>query len=263
MSRFHLPRASDENVAILDSHEALALLQRVLLEAVEGAKDEDIVEEYHKLRNWVLANTQFSHDVPRFLRTCRDIPSFWSYIKSFNPQWEPRRQHVRESLAPLFDIAEADVVSQDSISGSEISSSAWTGVTGAKQKAQAVRALFPVAQAAIENLIRHLEQQSGNGGPPLDDHLEAIRHLKELHRILGQLLEEVEHGNMINLEGNGLVVEAAKYAKRSARVLKSDPIPYAVAGLVLAVFTACGVPGVGGYLSGVAINMRKNTSEHP
>ncbi|MEQ1725332.1 MAG: hypothetical protein ABL882_05325 [Sphingopyxis sp.] len=256
MSRFR----TGDDVEILDSQEALSLLQRVLLEAVEGARDDDIADEYQKLRTWVLGNSHFKNEVPRFLRQNRDIPSFWSYIKSYNPQWEPRRLHVRESLAPLFDIAEADEASKDTTFGRDVASSGWTGVTGSIQKAQAVRALIPVTRSAIENLIQHLELPGGNGGPPLDDHLEAIRYLKELHRILGQLLEEVEQGNLVNLEGGGLVVEAAKYAKRSARILKSDPMPYAVAGLTLAVFTACGWPGVGGYLGGVALNMRKNSS---
>lgn len=255
MSRFR----TGDDVEILDSQEALALLQRVLLEAVEGARDEDIVDEYQKLRTWVLANSQFKNEVPRFLRSNRDIASFWSYIKSYNPQWEPRRQHIRESLAPLFDIAEADEANKVP-TGGDVTSSAWTGVTSPRQKAQAVRSLIPVTRSAIENLIHHLELPSGNGGPPLDDHLEAIRHLKDLHRVLGQLLSEVEQGNLASLDGSGLVVEAAKYAKRSARVLKSDPMPYAVAGLVLAIFTACGIPGVGGYLGGVALNMRKNTN---
>jgi hypothetical protein len=255
MSRFR----TGDDVEILDSQEALVLLQRVLLEAVEGARDEDIAEEYQKLRTWILANSRFKNEIPRFLKSNRDIPSFWSYIKSYNPQWEPRRQHVRESLAPLFDIAEADEASQVP-TGGDITSSGWTGVTSSEQKAQAVRSLIPVTRSAIENLIHHLELPSGNGGPPLDDHLEAIRHLKELHSVLGQLLDELEQGNMTCLAGGGLVAEAAKYAKRSARVLKSDPMPYAVAGLVLAVFTACGFPGVGGYLGGVALNMRKNSN---
>ena len=55
----------------------------------------------------------------------------------------------------------------------------------------------------------------------------------------------------------GLATETARYAKRAARALRDDPVPYTIAASVLALLTACGLPGIGGFLSSVAIQMKK------
>lgn len=96
-----------------------------------------------------------------------------------------------------------------------------------------------------------------NGGPPLDEVEEALGELRQLHAALGKLLSAADDGKLAEAYNDGLAVEAARYAKRAARVLRDDPVPYALAASVLALLTACGLPGIGGFLSSVAIHMKK------
>lgn len=93
----------------------------------------------------------------------------------------------------------------------------------------------------------------------LDEHSVALQALKDLYRSLGNVIDQLEFGLDSALEGEGLIQEASRYARRAARALKSDPMPYAAAGLILAIMSACGFPGLGGFLGGVAANMRKNS----
>ena len=44
------------------------------------------------------------------------------------------------------------------------------------------------------------------------------------------------------------------YAKRAARALRDDPMPYLASALLLGIFEVCGLPGIAGY--------RRDHSEH-
>ena len=238
--------------------DALTALQNVLLQAAEGARQGEIDAEYKTLRTNLLRNEEYSDIVPRPVRVNRDLGAFWAEFKSFSPQWEPRRQWIREQFAPLFDRAEALERTQDSTS---ISAEGWTGVESRTGRLKTVQSLLPLAQSAIEGLIDQLSQSGDNGGPILDQRIEAIEQLKSLHEALGKLLDSIETGRFDDDLGLGLAADAARYAKRAARILKDDPMPYVVASLLLGIFSACGFPGIGGHLSGVALTIRKNKSE--
>jgi hypothetical protein len=68
----------------------------------------------------------------------------------------------------------------------------------------------------------------------------------------------VDSGRFEDDLGQSLAAEAARYAKRAARALRDDPMPYLWSALLLGIFEACGLPGIGGYLGGVALNVRKH-----
>ena len=88
-----------------------------------------------------------------------------------------------------------------------------------------------------------------------------MEHLRKLHAALGNLLIAVEEGKLKDTIESGLVAEIAHYGRQTARALKHDPLPYALSGVLLAVFTACGFPGLGGYLGGIAIAIKKPGQE--
>lgn len=236
--------------------DALTALQNILLQAAEGSRHAEIDSEYRKLRTNLLRNEEFSDIVPRMVRQNRDLGSFWAEFKSFSPQWEPRRQWIREQFGPLFDRADALERTPNSTSSED-----WTGIESRTARLKTVQSLLPLAQSAIEGLISQLSQAGDNGGPILDDRLEAISQLKLLHETLGLLLNSIETNRFDDAYGHGLAADAARYAKRAARILKNDPMPYIVASLFLGIFSACGFPGIGGHLSGVALAIRKNNSE--
>ena len=97
-----------------------------------------------------------------------------------------------------------------------------------------------------------MEEPRHNGGPPLDEMAAAVENLRELHRVLGEMLIAADEGKLSKAFNEGLPVEAARYAKRAAKALRDDPMPYAVSATILAIMTACGMPDIGGYLTGVA-----------
>lgn len=236
--------------------DALTALQNILLQAAEGARHVELDDEYRKLRTNLIQNEEYADVVPRSIRQNRDLKAFWAEFKSFNPQWEPRRQWIRDQFGPLFDRVESLERVDDGAYA--VSAEAWTGVKSRSDRVKLVQTLFPLAQAAVQRLIDELSTPSGNGGPILDEKREAIDQLKLLHCALGALLDCIESNRFDDELGRGLAADAARFAKRAAKALKDDPMPYLASGLVLGILSACGLPGIGGYLSGVALVIRKS-----
>lgn len=219
-----------------------------------GEKFED--DYYKNMRSDLLDRQAYRSLAPDFIRRCRDTGALWSFAKSVDPSWEPRRAFLREQFEPLLDYLENGFHSTDQQPG-PYDASAWTGAQTGTQRVAALRTMIPLAQASVEVLISHLEQPNHNGAPPLDDVTDALKHLKRLHSHLGAILSIVNSQGNISVIGEGLVAEAARYGKRAAKALKEDPIPYALSATILGILSACGFPGIAGYLSGIALNVRK------
>jgi hypothetical protein len=238
--------------------DTLLRLQNILLEAVEGARGPELDHEYGELRRMLLADPAYKDVIPSFVRRHRDLGSLWPAMKSFAPQWEPRRVEVRKQFEATLEIAErAELFGNVDTNPPGYDSSAWTGATKPSDRAMAVKTLMPVALHAVDHLITSLEAPRHNGGPPLDEVQEAVENLRLLHRALSELLAAADDGKLTDTVNDGLATEAARYAKRAAKALRDDPIPYAFSATILAVMSACGFPGIGGYLGGVAINMKR------
>lgn len=92
------------------------LTQRALIENLEALKkllvaqatgDSADPQEYKELRKTVLENAYLKENALNFLKSCRDLDDFWTFIKRESSTYAERRNFIRRSLAPLFDIAEA------------------------------------------------------------------------------------------------------------------------------------------------------------
>jgi hypothetical protein len=247
--------------------DVLLRLQTILLLAAEGQRGAELDREYRSLRRALLAEPRYEMVIPKYVRRHRDLESLWPTFKSFSPHWEPRRQEVREQFEPLLaeaeraslseklqigDHAEAEVVRRPGHDAT-----AWTGASSPAERVLAVKTLMPVAQSAVEQLLALLDNPGHNGGPPLDEVEEAIGELRHLHAALGKLLTAADEGKLMEALNDGAAAETARFAKRAARALRDDPVPYAIAGTILGLLTACGFPGIGGFLASVAIQMKK------
>lgn len=238
--------------------DVLLRFQDLMLSAVEGSRDEQLDREYKELRSALLKDTTYAQVVPSFVRRNRDLGSLWPTLKSFSPQWEPRRVEVRRQFEDALEAAERiELFGRPEEATDGYDSSAWTGAVKGVELVRAVKTLLPIAQSAVGRLIELLEAPGHNGGPPLDERANAIEALRHLHKALGELLVAADEGKLDQTFNSGLPVEAARYAKRAAKALRDDPIPYALSATVLAIMTACGMPGIGGYLAGVAVSMKK------
>src|SRR5438552_10192440 len=90
--------------SIPDSAEArVKLLESILLRAIEGKSTPFDDRAYVELRRALSSDPTLKALLPDFVRTCRDLGHFWPYIKEVDPQWAPRRKHVRDKMTPLFD----------------------------------------------------------------------------------------------------------------------------------------------------------------
>lgn len=213
--------------------------------------------DYTAMRADLLRNPLYAGLAPDFLKRCRDTGALWSFAKSVNPSWEPRRVFLREQFEPLLDRLEHGGAQSARRMPGPYDSNAWTGAQGPIQRVKAVQTLLPLAQAAVGSLIEHLEKPGHNGGPPLDEVDRALVSLRDLHNSLGEILHLADEGGLASPRGEGLVIEAARYGRRAARALKHDPLPYAMSAALLGLLTACGFPGLGGYLSGMALAIKR------
>jgi hypothetical protein len=84
--------------------EQARMLENILLAACEGDRTSNRL--YIELRQKLLNEPSIKPLLPSFVRTCRDLNHFWSYIKGTSGQWEPRRVHVRDATTPLMDYLE-------------------------------------------------------------------------------------------------------------------------------------------------------------
>lgn len=262
-----LAEKTDDFSEFKDDLEALLRLQAILLQAAEGARGERLDKEYQWLRRVLLLDHAYIDLVPKFVDKHRDLGSLWPAFKAFSPRWEPRRQEVRRQFEPILAQAERSTLNDSILLGDQVEAevikhprydpTAWTGAATPTERIAAVKTLLPVAQSAVAQLLASLEAPGHNGGPKLDETEEAIKELRQLHSALGQLLLAADEGRLTDAFNDGLATEAARFAKRAAKALRNDPIPYALSGTVLAILSACSFPGIGGFLSAVALSMKK------
>lgn len=224
----------------------LERVQAVLVNAASGRRSLSDDQQYSDLRKAVMRRLP---DPPTLVVTHPTVDSFSAYIKGIENR-QSRVQRVYDEFAPLLELRGHRPGQADA--------SQWTGSDTRTARLKTVRTLLPLAQAAVESMIEALSDPGANNGPILDEREEAIEHLRALHRTLGELLAAVEADRFDDELGQGLAADAARYAKRAARALRDDPMPYLSGALLLGIFEACGFPGIAGYIAGVASNIGKH-----
>jgi hypothetical protein len=80
-------------------------LKQILINHATGEESDD--NEYQALRSEIIANKTLYPISPKYLRNCRDLSEFWSFIKAASPNYAGRRTIIRESLESLFEHVEA------------------------------------------------------------------------------------------------------------------------------------------------------------
>jgi hypothetical protein len=76
-------------------------LQNMMVSIATGGSEKE--SEFARLRRSLLSDPSVDTHVPRFVKTCRTIQQFWSYIKQQSDKYDPRRQHIWAAFAPLLD----------------------------------------------------------------------------------------------------------------------------------------------------------------
>ena len=76
--------------------------------------------EYVRTRKLILAQHQLKHLVPQFLKTCRSVDDFWSFIKGEFDHYQERRNFLREQFDPLLTTLEFSESSPAELTSSDI-----------------------------------------------------------------------------------------------------------------------------------------------
>jgi hypothetical protein len=203
----------------MTDEEAVERLQSILILACEGNKDLSHGRDYKALRAPLVRRPDLADVVPKFVRSQRDLNSFWSYIKRHDPTWENRREHVWASFRPLFDRVEGKTAPPTA-------ASAWTGRRTPQQQARIVLAMVPDARLAIEMLLEEQQRGLHNGGDVEPERLQGIQRLKELHGALGELLRLAETGQ--NLTGQ---LRLVKEIKDKTLAMSKETLSLTLAGI--------------------------------
>lgn len=89
----------------LSAVERADMMRNLLVKRATGSNDED--PDYGELRSWFVDDPDLKPLLPSFVRTCRDLTSFWGYIKEASPTYAGRRKIINWAFTPLFDRLES------------------------------------------------------------------------------------------------------------------------------------------------------------
>jgi hypothetical protein len=89
--------------------EKVEILRNILISHATGQTADDA--EYRAIRKELMSNISISSLLPRFVKTCRDLAEFWSYIQPNFASYRERRSHIRDEFQPLLENLEANTIS--------------------------------------------------------------------------------------------------------------------------------------------------------
>lgn len=205
----------------MSDDEAVQRLQAIMLLACEGNQDLSNGREYRAIRSLFLRRSDLADVLPKFIRSHRDLGSFWQFVKSYAPKWEDRRKMVRSAFEPLFDRVEG----RTSVPRA---SSKWTGRRSASQQARVVISLGYDALLGVDLLLEEQEKPLHNGGPIEPERAEAIAKLKALHHELGELIRLAEAGKPLDAK-----LDAVRQAKDLALAWSASPVGLSLSSIPL------------------------------
>jgi hypothetical protein len=84
-----------------DLFQVVSALESMLVAWATGGSADD--DDYQELRKRLLSDETIGPMLPRYVKTCRDLSQFWSFIKVKYPTYEERRQYIWKSFRPIFD----------------------------------------------------------------------------------------------------------------------------------------------------------------
>lgn len=199
--------ASNE-IDSLSLPEVASALENLLVSRGRGGAEKE--RDYQALRRRLIDEAP-EDKIPSFLRTCRNLPQFWGYIKKW-PRYAERDEQVWSAFAPLHDALESDVAD----SGTEGTEGARAIVT---ERQRTVLETLHAIYLETHDWPTHayLEQQLDEQGIDLDEELRTMPELMfypDTRRAGGVL--HLQDGNRVALLVRGLV--ACRDVERELRM---------------------------------------------
>jgi len=167
--------------------EKLETLQNMLISysRYESAKVDPA--EFKSLRDELLRDPTVKDRLPRFVRTHRDFPQFWGFIKRQSPSYEGRRQYICSEFAPLLDFAErpgspADEAVSEILSRFDTEHVHQVWARALERRADDPEGAITSARTLLEAVCKHILDESG---AQYDDGAD----LPKLYRVTAEALD--------------------------------------------------------------------------
>ncbi len=151
---------------------ALVLQNLMIARATGNVADDDV---YTELRREFSNDPQTASLLPKFVRTCRDLASFWEWIKYEKPSYAERRALIRGAFQPLLDHLEGkNRAPLDGLTSETLSTFDSEGVHRIWEKALARRLTDPegaitAARTLLETVCKHVIENTGSTYNDKDD----------------------------------------------------------------------------------------------
>lgn len=123
--------------------------------------------EYAKFRELLIDEGTIRDRLPQFVRTCRSLGEFWSFIKPKFPSYQERRDYLRDEFEPVLSFLEnVSHLPADAVVSAGLKASAADQVHAMWAKALDRRADDPegaitAARTLLETVCKHLLEEQG------------------------------------------------------------------------------------------------------
>ena len=108
----------NDHVSQLSDLEKAEMLKNIVTGCAEGGSRDDS-RDYAVIRMLFLREPKISEKLPRFIKTCRNLPEIWSFIKPKFAHYHERREFIREEFDSLLAMLEMEARSPSDVSISE------------------------------------------------------------------------------------------------------------------------------------------------
>ena len=153
--------------------ERAAMMEGILLAHATGGSADG--HAYEHLRREFMTDPSLKPLLPQFVRTCRDLPAFWSLIKQQFAHYEQRRVFIRHQFTDLMEYLEGQThAPADAAVGDALASFDPEGVHAVWTKALARRDTDPegaitVARTLLETVCKRILDVTGPAYADKDD----------------------------------------------------------------------------------------------
>lgn len=153
--------------------EQVSMMEGILIAHATGGSPDNHIYEY--LRREFMGSSEIRDLLPSFVRTYRNLNSFWPYIKNEAGTYAERRQIISTAFTPLMDHLEGkNSAPSDQIASETLQTFDVDGVHAVWEKAIARRNTDPegaitVARTLLETVSKRILDETGRTYSDKDD----------------------------------------------------------------------------------------------
>jgi len=97
----------------MDDKEKVEYMKSLLISRATGGSADQ--KEYQKLRGEFLINKDILSLLPSWIRTTRDLDSFWTFIKGEYGSYQERRAFIHDEFSKLLDFLELGILPEEEV----------------------------------------------------------------------------------------------------------------------------------------------------